>query len=416
MDSSGPAGQITDEWVEHHFDHLSPELARELHPTLARARSLCPVAHSDAYGGFWVATRYEDVLRIAQDWKTFSSELGITVPYQPPPTSMKILPVAVDPPLHRAFKRLVNAYFTPARVGPWEEPTRRLVGELIDGFIERGECDFMTELARPLPGLAFFDLALHAPADDLEQVNSWATMASLPHLDESRDALMALAGWIGKLVERRRGDGPRGDVIDAVMNADIEGRPISPEEIIGTIQLLILGGLETTAGVLGAAMIRFCEQPEIPALLRARPELIPSAVEELLRLDGSFICIGRTARHDTAIDGHQVSEGERVIVYWASANRDEAEFPDPDAFDLDRARNRHVAFGAGPHRCVGSNLARMNLRIAFDEIVRRLTDVRLRPGADIGYHSTFNRAPLSVPITFTPGKRVHTPGTASRPL
>lgn len=403
---------ITDEWITDHFDLLSPALAGELHPTLARARSQCPVAHSDQYGGYWVSTRYEDVLRIAQDWKSFSSELGITVPSVPSGGGergggkpMKILPVGIDPPLHREFKRLINAHFTPAAVAPWEEPTRALVNRLIDGFVERGECDFMTEFARPLPGLAFFELALHAPTDDLDEVNHYATMASLPHVPEQRECLMKLAGWIGRLVERRRQEGPRGDVVDAVMAAEIEGRPITPEEVIGTIQLLVLGGLETTAGVLGAAMIRFGRHPEIPALLRERPELIPTAVEELLRLDGSFICIGRTARHDAEVDGHTVKAGERVIIYWASANRDEAEFDDPDAFDLDRARNRHIAFGAGPHRCAGSNLARMNLRVALDEVVRRLTDIRLRPGADLEFHSTFNRAPLSVPITFTPGPR-----------
>jgi len=345
------------------------------------------------------------VLRVAQDWETFSSELGITVPYQPPASSMKILPVAVDPPLQRTFKRLVNAHFTPAKVGPWEEPTRVLVNQLIDAFIERGECDFMTEFARPLPGLAFFNFALHAPTDELEQVNHWATLASLTHLEESRDGLMKLAGWIAKFIERRRADGPRGDVVDAVLDAEIDGRAITLQEAIGTIHLLILGGLETTAGVLGATMMRFCEHPEIPALLRARPDLIPQAVEELLRLDGSFICIGRTARHDTEINGHPVQAGERVLMYWASANRDEAEFAAPDAFDLDRERNRHIAFGAGPHRCVGSNLARMNLRVAIGEVVRRLHDIKLQPGADIDFHSTFNRAPLSVPITFTPGER-----------
>ena len=397
--------QITDDWVTRHFDHLSPVFARELHPTLARARSLCPVAHSDQHGGFWVLTKYEDVLRVAQDWETFSSELGITVPYQPPANSRKILPVAVDPPLQRTFKRLVNAHFTPAKVGPWEEPTRVLVNQLIDGFIERGECDLMTEFARPLPGLAFFNFALHAPTDELEQVNHWATLASLTHLEESRDGLMKLAGWIAKFIERRRADGPRGDVVDAVLDAEIDGRAITVQEAIGTIHLLILGGLETTAGVLGATMMRFCEHPEIPALLRARPELIPQAVEELLRLDGSFICIGRTARHDTEINGHPVQAGERVLMYWASANRDEAEFTTPDAFDLERERNRHIAFGAGPHRCVGSNLARMNLRVAIGEVVRRLHDIKLQPGADIDFHSTFNRAPLSVPITFTPGER-----------
>jgi cytochrome P450 len=396
---------IDDEWVTRHFDHLSRDLALNLHPTLARARSLCPVARSDAYeGGFWVLTRYEDILAVAQDWETFSSELGITVPFNPPPDpSMKILPVGVDPPLQRTFKRLVNAYFTPARIAPWEAPTRALVNRLVDGFIERGSCDFMTEVARPLPGLAFFDLALHAPSEDLAQVNDWATRASLTEEEGAHEALRSLARWIGGLIARRKAEGPRGDVIDAVLDAEIEGRPITMPEAIGTIQLLILGGLETTAGVLGAVMLRFCEQPSILERIRTRPEQTAEIVEELLRLDGSFICIGRTARHDTSIDGREVKAGERVLLYWAAANRDEAEFADPGTFRLDRERNRHIAFGAGPHRCVGSNLARMNLRVALDVIAQRLHGVRLQPGADIGYHSTFNRAPLSVPITFTPG-------------
>jgi cytochrome P450 len=396
---------IDDEWVTRHFDHLSRDLALSLHPTLARARSLCPVARSDAYdGGFWVLTRYEDILAVAQDWEAFSSELGITVPFSPPPDpSMKILPVGVDPPLQRTFKRLVNAHFTPARIAPWEEPTRALVNRLIDGFIERGSCDFMTEFARPLPGLAFFDLALHAPADDLARVNDWATRASLTREEGAHEALRSLARWIGGLIARRRAQGPCGDVIDAVLDAEIEGRPITMPEAIGTIQLLILGGLETTAGVLGAAMVRFCQQPSILERIASHPERIAEVVEELLRLDGSFICIGRTARRDTSIAGQEIKAGERVLLYWASANRDEAEFADPDTFSLDRERNRHIAFGAGPHRCVGSNLARMNLRVALDVLARRLRDVALAPGADIDYHSTFNRAPLTVPITFTPG-------------
>ena len=179
----GEGAGISDEWVVDHFDIHAPELGADLHRTLARARELCPIARSDVYeGGYWVATRYEDVLRIAQDWETWSNQLGITVG---PDTgegleSMVIPPVTVDPPLQRTFKRLINRYFTPAAVAPWEDATRALVTRLIDGFIERGECDFMEAFARPLPGLAFFDLALHAPAEDLEQVNDWATLASLP--------------------------------------------------------------------------------------------------------------------------------------------------------------------------------------------------------------------------------------------
>jgi cytochrome P450 len=393
---------LTSEWVADHFDHLSPELAQNLHPTLAKARQVCPVAHSDQHGGFWVASHYEDVLAVAQDWETWSSELGITVPNQELPADMKIMPVSVDPPLQRTFKRLINAYFTPKAVAPWEEPTRALVNRLIDGFADAGRCDFMKSFARPFPGLAFFDLALHAPATNLAEVNDWATAASLTHLPESRDSMLKLAGWIAEFITTRRETGPRGDVVDAVLDADIEGRPITVPEAIGTIQLLILGGLETTAGALGMTMQRFCAHPEIPELLRAQPERIPDAVEELLRLDGSFICIGRTARHDTEVGGKSIKAGERIIIYWASANRDQAEFERPDEFVIDRTRNRHIAFGAGPHRCAGSNLARLNLRVALEEVTRRLAAFKLdlAPGERVEYHSTFNRAPENVPITF----------------
>jgi len=389
--------------VEHHFDYLSPALAQDLHPTLARARSRCPVAHSDQYGGYWIATSYDDVLHIAQDWQTFSSELGIGVPAPSVGAEggapMKIYPVTVDPPLQRTFKRLINAYFTAAVVSEWETPTREIVKRLIDGFIASGRCEFMGALARPFPGLAFFNLALHAPAEDLEEVNRYATAAALPN---SGDSIMKLAAWITQFVQERQRQGPRGDVVDAVMNAQIESRSITEAEVIGTILLLILGGLETTAGVLGMAMLRFCEHPEIPSMLRTHPERIPDAVEELLRLDGSFVCIGRTARHDTELRGKSIKKGEPILIYWAAANRDEHEFENPDAFDLDRTRNRHMAFGAGPHRCAGSNLARMNLRIALEEIVSRLHGIKLQDGAEIEFHTTFNRAPLSVPITFRP--------------
>jgi len=407
--SGGVPKGVSDEWIVDHFDVHAPELGADLHRTLSRARQMCPVARSDVYeGGYWVATRYEDVLRIAQDWETWSNQLGISVGPEGSDKGMEgmiIPPVTVDPPLQRTFKRLINRYFTPAAVAPWEDATRALVTRLVDGFVERGECDFMEAFARPLPGLAFFDLALHAPADDLERVNDWATLASLPTEEGCADARVALGTWIFELLARRREEGPRGDVVDAVLAAEIDGRPIDDIEAIGAVMLLVLGGLETTAGVLGMAMLRFCEHPEIPELLRARPDKIPDAVEELLRLDGSFICIGRTARHDTELGGRPVKAGERVMIYWASANRDEDEFDHPDSFDPDRLANRHIAFGAGPHRCAGSNLARMNLRIAVEELVRRLTDVRLQPGAEITYHSSMNRAPLAVPITFTPGPR-----------
>jgi cytochrome P450 len=403
MDATSTAGDpITPEWCAEHFDHLDPRVGRELHETLALMRAH-PVAHSDQYGGFWVATGYDEVLAVAQDWSTFSSAHGITVPGGA--TSTPAIPEMVDPPQHREFKRLINAWFTPAVVLKQEQATRDLVSGLIDDVIEAGTSDFMADIARPLPGLVFFEM-LHAPADELAEINRCATLASTPTTPEARKARGTMLRWIADFVDRRRNEPPQDDVVDAIINAEIEGRPIAQDEIVGMIQLLLFGGLDTTAGALGQMMIRFCREPEIPALLRERPELIPDAVEELLRLDGPFVFIGRTAVADTEVGGQQIAEGDRMLISWVSANRDEKEFACPTAFDLERESNRHIAFGAGPHRCAGSNLARMNLRIAVGEIVTRFEDLRLADDGEIPFHSAYSRAPVAVPIAFTPGPRL----------
>ncbi len=408
MDTPGPAGEpLSDDWCAHHFNYLAPEFANEIHPTLERMRAHCPVTHSDERGGFWVITRYEDVLRIAQDWETFSSELGVAIP----DTQMvsKAIPEHIDPPLHREYKRLINAWFTPAVVAGYVEPTRALVTRLIDDVIEAGRCDFMADIAQPFPGLAFFDLVLDAPAEQVTEVAHLAQRASVPTNPDSRECWQALNAWITDFVATRRAAAPRGDVVDAILAASIEDRPITEAEVMGLILLLILGGLETTAGALGQFMLRFCREPEIPARLRSQPDLVPAAVEELLRLEDPFLAIGRTVRHDTEIDGHQVKAGEKVLLSWASANRDESEFPDPHTFDLARERNRHLAFGAGPHRCAGSNLARMNLRVAVTEIVDRMHDLELLvPEDELPFHTAFNRSPLAMPLAFTQG-RPHEP-------
>jgi cytochrome P450 len=390
---------LTDDWCRHHFDHLSVELAQTLPDTMARVRSLCPVARSDEHGGFWVVSSYEEAIAVAQNWETYSSAHGLSVAKSS--TVVRNLPVEADPPEQRTYKRLINPYLTPTAVAPWEKPTRALVTRLIDDFIDQGACEFMDAFARPLPSLAFFELAINAPAEDLERVAYLASKSSTPNDPAARECWLGLYQWIAEFIDRRRGEPPVGDVVDGVLDARIDGRPLTQDELIGTIQLLILGGLETTASALGLMLVRFCAQPEIPALLRAQPERIPDAIGELLRLDPSFVSVARTAVGDAELGGHSVKKGDKVLIHWASANRDGTEFEDPDAFDIDRERNRHLSFGAGPHRCAGSNLARMNLRVALEELLTRLDDIRLADGARIRYHAGLTRSPLSVPITFS---------------
>ncbi len=394
-------GAQSDEWFTQHFDHLSAEVAQTMPDTMARMRSIGPVTHSEAHDSFWVVAGYEEAVDAAQNWASFSSEHGLSATNSQ--TYIRNLPVEVDPPAQRVYKRMLNPHFTPAAVSQWEPQTRAMVTRLIDAFIDDGECEFMDALARPLPSQAFFEYVIGAPAEDLEKVAYWAATSSIPQHPQAAEHGAALYGWIKDFIATRRTQPPRGDVVDAVSNAAVEGRPITEDEIIGSIQLIMLGGLETTAGVLGQMIIRFCRQPEIADLLRGRPELIPEGIQELMRLDPSFVAIGRYAVKDTELGGKTIKAGDRVLIHWASANRDGREFANPDEFDLSR-QNRHLSFGVGPHRCLGSNLAKMNMRIVLEEVLRRMDNIRLADGAEIRYHAALTRSPASVPITFTPVK------------
>lgn len=394
------SGQLTDDWCLHHFDHLSDGLAQAMPATMERMRALCPVARSDAHEGFWVVSGYEEALAVAQDWQTYSSAHGLSITKSA--TVVRNLPVEADPPEQRVFKKLVSPYFTPAAVARWEKPTRDLVTRLIDAFIGDGACEFMDAFARPLPSRAFFELAINAPAEDLDKVAYLASASGNPTVANARECWLGLYQWIKGFTQARRAQPPRGDVVDAIIGARIDGRPITEDEVIGAVQLLILGGLETTAGALGLMLLTFCEEPATAARLRADPGLIPDAIQELLRLDPSFVSVGRTAVRDAELAGQSIKSGDKVLIHWASANRDRGEFTDPDAFDLGRERNRHLSFGVGPHRCLGSNLAKMNLRIALEELLRRMDDIRLADGAAIRYHAGLTHSPLAVPITFTP--------------
>jgi cytochrome P450 len=388
---------LTPEWSDEHFDHLDPQFGRHFNATLDQMRRRCPVAHSDRHGGFWVVTGYEDVLSVLQDWRTFSNASRVAIPDPPfPPLPLN----EMDPPLHGVFKRLVNRYLTPAAVAPYEQPTRRIVTALIDQFIEAGHCEFMEAFAEQLPRQSFFELVFHAPGDEIEQLNHLTkTVAGSPDTPGIQDAYVALMAWINDFVETRLQTPPTGDLIDAIITADIDGRPITRPEISGLIMLLMFGGFETTASALGQIMIHFGRDPSIPELLNHQPALIPTAVEEFLRIDAPVTAMARTVTHDTHLGGQHLHQGDKILFHLSSANRDHHQFTRPAAFNPNRKINRHLAFGAGPHRCVGSNLARLNLRVALEEITTRLHHIHLQnQTTPIDYRSAFNRSP----IAFTP--------------
>jgi cytochrome P450 len=405
--STAAAGNVlTDDWIAEHFDHLSPELSPVFDDAMERMRSQCPVTHSDKHGGFWIVARYEECLKVLQDWQTFSNAQGVSIPMRrsDPP----LPPDEFDPPIHREYKRLINAYLTPAVVGRNEAATRRTADKLIDAFVEDGHCEWMSSFAHQYPRLTFFESILHAPAEDIDQLNEWVDIVTTQRAnDDYLEVNRLLVAWIERFVQQRRSQTPKGDIVDAVMNAEIEGRPITRAGILGTVQLLMFGGFDTTAAALGSIMVRFARDADLPARLGREPALIPDSVEEFLRLDSPVVAMARSVVRAVEIGGKHFNKGDKVLFHLSSANRDRGEFENPAELDLDRDRNRHLAFGAGPHRCAGSSLARMNLRVALEQVVSRLHDIRLQPGAEpIRYMTAFTRHPLAVPISFTPGPKV----------
>ena len=277
---------------------------------------------------------------------------------------------------------------------------------LIDSFIETGKCDFIAQFAFPLPALSLFGMVLNAPPDELDYVGYLASKAHLPEDPDGPECWKALSEWVRTFVESRRHQPPVGDVVDAVMGGEVEGRAVTNDEVIGTIQNLILGGLETTASALGMTMIRLCEHPEIPEVLKRDPTQDPPRLSRnssdwMVRSSPSLAPQSKRP----SWEGQGSSRETRSWCTSRAANRDTSEFPDPETFDPNR-QNRHLAFGAGPHRCVGSNLARMNMRIALEEIVARLDDLSIQEGTELHFHATSTRAPREVPICFTPGRRL----------
>ena len=226
---------------------------------------------------------------------------------------------------------------------------------------------------------------------------------------ERGQAAGAWMNWVDELIERRRASPRRVDVIDALLHGSVDGRPLTGEEVSGAVRLLILGGFFTTNDAIGSAMMMLIERPDIQERLRRDPTLIPQIFDETLRLEPPVVSLFRVCTRDVELGGRQLRKGDAVLIHFGGANRDPDEFDDPAELRLGRSPNRHLSFGGGPHRCIGSNVARLNLRIVFEEILSRLHDVRITEGDQPRYAPpSFARGPEYLPISFTPGRRLGT--------
>jgi cytochrome P450 len=367
----------------------------------------CPIAHSDAQGGFFVVNAYDLAKDGLADWETFSSRAEKSITPQVKGKTHRG-PIDVDPPLQRALRKILNPYLTPKRLAPLEPSIRELCCELIDGFINAGHCDLAEQFARPFPGRMLYKFLLGADDADVPRVKAWSetVIFDVDHPENRAAAMVNIRGWIRDLVDERRPAPRRDDIVDAIIHADVDGRPIDDEAIMGCILILIEGGFSTTSDSITSAMLRLAERPELQHRLRHDPAAIPTSLDEFLRYDPPIPGIPRIATSDTTIGEVQVRAGERVYINFHAANRDPTEFSDPELLDIDRIPNRHLSFGLGVHRCVGSNVARLNMRIALEELLSRLSEFHLTPGEPVRRLPGPTWGPRSLPLTFTAAAQV----------
>lgn len=316
-----------------------------------------------------------------------------------------LIPLQIDPPEHAKYRRILDPLFTPREMARREPAVTALVNEMIDRFADNGGCDFHAEFAVPLPCTVFLQL-LGLPLEDLDKFLVWKDGVIRPEgvqgYEGHGQAAAPMARQIYDYFERAIDEhiaSPRDDILSALLTANIEGRPLSREEVLDICFLFLIAGLDTVTDSLDCFFVYLARHPEQRRRLVEQPDILPSAIEELLRWETPVPGIARVAVQDVEVSGCPISKGERVSPLLGAANTDPAEFPDPELVDFARNPNRHRAFGGGPHRCLGSHLARLELRVALREFHSRIPDYEIPPGTELAYTRGL-RSVESLPLTF----------------
>jgi cytochrome P450 len=385
------------------FDDLRREAPAWFHP---------PTAHTPGGEGFWVLSRHADIVAAAADSDTFSSETGggregggTTLEDMPMEFAVGALLNMMDDPRHAQFRRLLTPSTTPRALRAMEDDLRRRTIDIVDAALAKGECDFLIDVAAELPMQAVAELA-GVPQVDRHELMNWANTT----LDyEERDvgettervaqAQLQMMTYGTKLLDRKRSEPPSSDLLSIVTHALIDGEPLAENEQRLFLSLIVAAGSETTRNSIAIGMSALSERPEMWERLRGDRALLPTAVEEVLRWASSTPYNRRTATRDVEIHGQLIKAGDKVTMWWASANRDGAAFVDPYTFDPSRNPNPHLAFGRGVHFCLGASLARMEIRVMFDVLLDRVGAVT--PTGPIEYvrsnkHSGVRHMPVMI--------------------
>ncbi len=381
------------------FDPLDPDWIENPFPIWSDMRTSCPVAHTDRYNGVFFLSRYEDVRAAAYDTEHFSSRRIFVREHASPDPQTP--PITSDPPHHRPARLPLMPKFSPAAVKELEEPTRKICAGLIEEILRKNDgnrCDVAVEYALHIPMrvmLYMFGL----PYTSGEQYRKWILDILENGITDHTIYLRAVAEMrraLFKLVRERQRN-PGDDLVSYLNTATFEDKPLELEHVIGSLALLMIAGVETSGSAMCSIFLHLATNPDDRRRLIADPELVPTAIEEFLRAY-SPQTISREIISDTEVGGCPLKAGEMLILSFPSANRDPAVFPDPDSVILDRKENRHMAFGAGIHHCIGANLARMELRVAMEEWFRRFPEFHLDRSARLEWAPGPMRGPRTVPV------------------
>ncbi len=360
--------------------------------------------------GFWAITKYDDVMAVGKDPHTFSSFRGGTNIQDYPPdnlSTIQLLMLNMDPPQHNKFRKLASKGFTPRMVAAMEPKIRDACRGIVDSIAERGECDFVRTVSAELPLVVICDL-IGVPQEERGKLFDWSNRLIgfddpefQTSLEDGRMAAMEMWMYANGLAEGRKGKNGE-DLVTVLINAEIEGERLTEMEFDAFFLLLAVAGNETTRNAISGGMLALFENPEQWARLTKDQTLVGGAIEEILRWVTPVNYFRRTATKDTQIRGKSIKENDKVCMYYSSANRDEDVFGQSSmTFDISRSPNEHLAFGGGQHFCLGASLAKLEMRLLFEEIARRLPDLQLA-GKPRRLRSNFINGVKEIPVRFTP--------------
>ena len=381
------------------FEHGFP------HELFRRLRHDAPVAwHEGEYDGgpgYWIASRYDTIKQVSRQPELWSSASGISVEDR---EQNFVSMIAMDPPDHRRYRSVVAGGFTPRQIAAQEPHHRDIVRKILDAVVDRGQCDFVVDVAAELPLRVIAEL-LGAPQSACQDLFDWSNKMIgnqdpeyVVDLDEAQAAAQNMFVFANTLAEERLAN-PKADLSSQILHGTIDGERLTQLEYDTFFLLLAVAGNETTRNLIAHGLLLLLDHPHALERLRSEPTLLPQAIEEMLRFRSPVMYMRRTALADTELEGQTILEGQKLLMFYPSANRDESVFAEPDVFDIDRSSNPHLAFGIGEHFCVGTHLARLETRVMFEGILERMHEIEL--AGPVSYlRSNLIDGVKHIPITF----------------